>query len=72
MRETDKRKVFARRLYRMRTERGWTQEALAYRAGMDTSAIGHYENGSRMPNCTALIRLKKALGCSFDELLSGL
>jgi len=62
-------KLFKDRLTVVREYRGWNQPELAERAGTHESSIAHYENGSRMPSCNALVRLADCLEVTTDYLL---
>ena len=57
------------RIRYLRRQRHWTQEALAERAGISTSFLGHIERGSRKLSVETLNRIALALNCSADELL---
>lgn len=50
---------------------GLSQGALAKKAGFKSSAISHFETGTREPSLPNLVRLAKALGVSTDRLLFG-
>jgi transcriptional regulator with XRE-family HTH domain len=45
---------------------------LAARAGLDESAIGHFERGFRSPTYTSAAALAAALGVSLDWFLPGI
>jgi transcriptional regulator with XRE-family HTH domain len=62
-------RIFPRRLRRSREERGWSQADLAARAGLQQSALSHYENATRRPSFTNLRRLARALDVSTDYLV---
>jgi transcriptional regulator with XRE-family HTH domain len=71
--ETENPGSFATRLFHARGAHppdGLTQEELAERAGLQQSAISHYEAGRREPNLANLRRLVWALGESADYLLA--
>ncbi|MGH0038370.1 MAG: helix-turn-helix domain-containing protein [Myxococcota bacterium] len=53
----------------MREERGWSQADLAGRAGLQQSALSHYENATRRPSFANLRRLARALDVSTDYLV---
>ena len=70
MRNSDFQSIlFKDRLTVIREHRGWNQAELAKRIGSHESSIAHYENGSRMPSCDALVRLADCLQVSTDYLL---
>ncbi len=61
--------VFPERLRQARELRGLNQGALAERAGMQASAISHFETGGRKPSFDNLRRLADALDVTTDFLL---
>lgn len=56
---------------KLRTARGWSQDALAVKAGMQRSYISDLERGTRNPSVDALGRLAVALEIPPWELLRG-
>ena len=65
----DLRDTVARNLRRLRTEKGWTQEELAFRAKVDRSYISQLETGVYSASVTMLGKLAKALGVNASEFL---
>ena len=63
------RHTVARNLRRLRTEKGWTQEELAFRAKVDRSYISQLETGVYSASVTMLGKLAKALGVNASEFL---
>lgn len=61
---------FAARLALARSAAQLTQEALAELAGLQQSAVAHYEAGRREPSLANLRNLVWALGCGADYLLA--
>ncbi len=61
--------TFAARLVSARQERNWTQVDLSKRTGLKPSAIGHFEQGTRLPSFENLRRLCKALGADANWML---
>jgi transcriptional regulator with XRE-family HTH domain len=61
---------FAMRLFHARSAIPLTQEALADMAGLQQSAVAHYEAGRREPSLANLRNLTWALGCGADYLLA--
>jgi transcriptional regulator with XRE-family HTH domain len=60
---------------RVRTHRqrlGFSQEALAYEAGINRTYIASLEAGRRNPSLDLMARLATALGVDLGELLAGL
>ena len=60
-----------RRIRKQRTQRGWTQEALAERINVSTSFVGHVERGTRKASLETLVAMANVLDVSLDYLLSG-
>ena len=61
--------AFPARLRAAREKRGLTQGELAKRAGLQMSAISHFETGTRKPSFENLRRLADALDVTTDYLL---
>ena len=61
--------VFPERLRKVRESRKLSQAELAERAGLQASAISHFETGTRKPSFANLRRLADALQVSTDYLL---
>lgn len=61
--------IFPVRLRSARETRGLNQSDLAEKCGFQTSAISHFETGSRKPSFDSLRRLAEALDVSTDYLL---
>jgi transcriptional regulator with XRE-family HTH domain len=59
-----------RRIRRVRTKQGLTQEELAHRAELDYSYINQIENGRRNPSVQAIDRIARALGVRVKDLMS--
>jgi len=64
------REAVARNLRRIRHERGFSQEDLADRAGVDRSYISLLERGSYSASVDMLARLGKALGVEAGAFLA--
>lgn len=60
--------MYGKRIEQLRTERGWTQEQLAERAGLGQSSIALIENGLRWPRESTLNKLAAAFGCDVSNL----
>jgi transcriptional regulator with XRE-family HTH domain len=60
-----------RRIVRLREAKGWKRAELARRLGVKRERLGTWERGSRTPPLQALIGLRRVLGVSIDELVSG-
>src|SRR5215831_4298497 len=61
--------IFPARLRAARDKRGLNQGDLAKRAGLQASAISHFETGTRKPSFDNLRRLADALDVTTDYLL---
>lgn len=59
----------ARRLWKLRDGRGWTQAELSERSGVAREDICRYEAGKRTPTVENLRRLAKALEVSLEALI---
>jgi transcriptional regulator with XRE-family HTH domain len=64
--------TFGRNVARLRSQRGLTQEKLAEKADLDRSFVQRIEKGESSPTVEKLGRLRKALACSWEELLRGI
>ena len=60
---------FAEILKSIREEKGLSQSELATKAGLQPSAISHFESGRRSPSFDNLRRLADALNVTIDYLL---
>ena len=54
---------------RLRTEKGWSQEAYADRAGIHRTYVSDIERGRRNPTVTVVEKLAKPLGVRAADLL---
>jgi len=66
---TDIRRRLARRVRYLRSQRRWTQEALAERAALTGKYIGQIERGEVYPSLRVLEQLARAVGVPLHELL---
>jgi len=64
--------VFGRNLARLRTQAGFSQEKLAERADVHPRYLQKLEGGVGYPSLMVLCRLKKSLGCEWNQLLEKL
>ena len=64
--------IFGRNLSRLRAEAGLTQEKLCELAEIDRSFLQRIEAGNSQPTVAVAARLRKALRCSWDELMKGI
>ena len=65
----DVRNRLAVNMKRLRTERGWSQEALADAAGLDRTYISGIERVVRNPTISVVDRIAKALECRLGDIL---
>jgi len=57
-------------MIRLRGERGWSQEALAFEAGLHRTFIAHVERQARNISLDNLERIAQALGLQAYQLLT--
>src|SRR5436309_11698029 len=60
---------FARRLKHLRTERGWSLEALENASGVSRSMLSQIERGKANPTLAVTFRIARAFGMSIGELV---
>jgi transcriptional regulator with XRE-family HTH domain len=60
--------VFGQNVCRLRTAAKLTQESLAEKADLSRRFVQEIEAGSKSPTVTTVVRLKKALACSWNDL----
>jgi len=65
----DVRKQLASNLQRLRREKGWSQEDLAFESGIHRTYVSGLERGVRNPTLTVVQRLADALRVPFGSLL---
>lgn len=66
---TPKQALFTARLQQMRKKRNLNQEELAQKSKLASTAISHFESGSRKPSFENLRKLADALEVSIDYLM---
>ncbi len=64
------RETLSTKLVAEREARGWTQEALAEKAGVHWTTIGKIERGRQLPSLALLVLLARALELNVGSLLS--
>ena len=64
--------LFCQNLKRQRINAGWSQEALAERAEISVRYLQLVESGRFGVSLAVLLRLRRALGCSWNKLLDGM
>jgi transcriptional regulator with XRE-family HTH domain len=62
--------VFGRRVRELRHERGWTQEQLAFEAGVKRAYISEVENGQRNVSLDVVEKLATALKVDPSALMA--
>ena len=60
--------LFAETLRKLREERGLSQKQLGQQMFVNHSTIARWENGSRLPDSTMILRLAECLGVDFSTL----
>ena len=63
---------FGQRIRNLRSTRGFTQETLASKIGVDRSYMGFLERGERNPSLEVILKIAKALNVDPDELVKDL
>ncbi|WP_082549106.1 helix-turn-helix domain-containing protein [Rhizobacter sp. Root404] len=66
------RALLAVNVLRMRNNKGWSQEALAFEAGLHRTFIAHVERQARNISIDNVERIATALGVPIADLLSPL
>ena len=66
------RKTVAANIRRLRTARGWSQEALADRCGLHRTYVGAIERGERNITLETLERIAVALAIAPTDLMCGM
>ncbi|URI11996.1 helix-turn-helix domain-containing protein (plasmid) [Aquincola tertiaricarbonis] len=64
--------MLALNVIRLRGERGWSQEALAFEAGLHRTFVAHVERRARNISLDNIEHLAQALGVRVDQLLKPL
>jgi len=59
-----------RKIAALRMARGWSQEALAVRAGVARSRLSKWESGDHVPPVDKLVDLARELEVGLDDLVS--
>ncbi len=65
----DIRRQVGQNVKRIRKERGWSQEELAFESGLHRTYISGIERGARNPTILILARLAKTLRVAVDDLV---
>lgn len=67
-RDTQVARALARAVRRLRREKGWTQDDLAAKVGIEQAAVSLIENARANPTLETLEVLAKSLGVKFVDL----
>lgn len=59
-----------KRIKELRNLRGFSQEELADRAGIDRTYVNSVENGKRNVSIVNIEKITNALGCTFQEFFT--
>ncbi len=62
-------KIFGKKLYKIRTAKGLSQEELGFEVGLDKSTIGKYELARRCVNLRIAKKIADALGVKLSDML---
>lgn len=62
--------VFGRNVRAARKQQGWTQEQLAFEAGVKRAYLSEVENGQRNVSLDVVEKLAQALGIKADALMA--
>lgn len=60
---------FGAAIRRLREQRGWTQDEMAERAGMNGSYVGFIERGENVPTLTVILLLAETLQVDAGDLV---
>lgn len=66
----DIRQQVGRNLKRIRKEKGWSQEELAFESGLHRTYISGIERGARNPTVLILAKIADTLEVSVSELVT--
>ena len=67
----DPRESLGRKIARLRSERGWTQEQLAERLAVSRVAVSHIEMGLSVPSERTVVLLAGMFNCEPPQLVAG-
>jgi transcriptional regulator with XRE-family HTH domain len=62
--------IFGMKVRQLREQRGYVLKELAARTGLSMSYLTEIEQGKKYPKAEKILQLARALGVSFDELVS--
>ena len=58
-------------LIRLRKQKGYSQEELAYQLGVSRQSVSKWESGSSIPELDRLVEISELYGVTLDELVKG-
>lgn len=61
-----------KRIRALRSEKGWSQETLAFECGLHRTYLGHVELGRKNISFNNLVTISATLGVTLSELFAGL
>lgn len=64
--------ALGRRIARLRTQHGFSQERLAAECGLNRVAIAYIETGKRRPTIASLLKIARALDTTIADIFRGL
>ena len=62
-------RIFGQNVYRLRMEKGLTQECFSARAGISRTHLQMIESAKTVASIEVVEKIKKLLRCSWDDLL---
>lgn len=65
---TEKEWRLARKIQKIRKQKGWTQEKLAEHIGVSTTYVGYIETGLRIPNLKMIYKIAHALDVKVKDI----
>lgn len=70
--EVDINFEFGKRVTQLRKKKGYSQEDLAFRTGLNKNYISDIERGTRNPTLKAVSKIAKGLNMTIEELFKGI
>jgi len=61
---------FGSKIRKLRKTKGWSQEDLAFKTGLDRTYIGGIERGERNPSLKNIIKIAKSLNVEIYDLFN--
>jgi transcriptional regulator with XRE-family HTH domain len=63
--------LIGKNIKKARLEKGWSQDKLGKKSDVANTVISSYENGSKTPGLSTVVRIAKELDVSIDSLIYG-